>query len=323
MNNRWWRSFTARVSLDPAARDLFTETREVVSPLLDEAALRQLAHMRIESGQSFTEWLGGERSGRRTMHALEFEDYRGYTAGDDFRLIDWNAYARLGDLFVKTSVAEEAMSIDFLIDCSRSMDWGRPTKLRYAARLAASLGALALMHGDHVRVVGLGAGDALAGAPLHGPGDLTRLTAELEALPARVATDFAGSMAALQPVAAPYGSVVVLSDLLAPLDDIETLDLLVSQGRDVFAIHIVDPSEVAPALRGPVELHDSETGAVTIRVITSAVRQQYTERFRERMAAIASRLTAGNIRYISASTAVAPVDFIGGGLRSEGMVAPL
>jgi len=323
VNNRLWRSFTARVGFAHAARNLPAGTRESAQPLLDEATLRQLARMRIESGRSFTEWLGGERQGRRKMHALEFEDYRGYTAGDDFRLIDWNAYARLGDLFVKTSVAEEAMSVEFLIDCSRSMDWGTPTKVRYAEQVAAALGALALIHGDHVRVVGVGDGDAMAGAPLHGTGDLAALTRQIEALPVRAATDFAGSVDAFRSVAEPYGAIVVLSDLLAPLGDVETLNLLVSQGRDVFVIHIIDPAEAEPALHGAVELRDRETGATTIRAITPAVRQQYVARFLERTEAIAARLAAGNVRYIPASTAVAPIDAIRNGLRGAGMVVPI
>ena len=319
--SRRWRRFAAWVRPGQAVLDSTTGIRETAQPLLDEATLRQLVRMRIESGRSFTEWLGGEHEGRRKMHGLEFEDYRGYTAGDDFRLIDWNANARLGELFVKTSIAEEARSIALLVDCSRSMDWGTPNKLHYAKQLAAALGALALMHGDRVRVLGVGNGNVLPGAPLHGPGDLASLTAELEDLPVLTTTDFAGSIASFQEVSEPHGAVVLLSDLLAPLADIETLDLLGIPGRDVFAIHIIDPAEATPSLHGTVELRDRETGSTTIRTITPAVRRQYTERFRERSAAIAARLAARSIRYISSSTAVAPVDFIGDGLRSGGLTA--
>lgn len=321
MNNRLWRSFAARVNRGRPMRNASTETREEAQPLLDEAMLRQLALMRIESGRSFTEWLGGEHQGRRKTHALEFEDYRGYTAGDDFRLIDWNVYARLGELFVKASVAEEAMSVDLLIDCSRSMDWGSPTKARYAAQLAAALGALALMHGDRVRIVGMGAGDARAGAPLYGPGDLSAMVADLETLPILTTTDFAGSIAAYQRVAEPHGAVVILSDLLAPLDDIASIDLLPSQGRDVFAVHIVDPAEAEPPLHGAVELRDRESGATTIRAVTPAVRRQYMARFRERTGEIEARLATGNIGYIPASTAIAPIDIVRDGLQRARMVA--
>jgi uncharacterized protein (DUF58 family) len=255
------------------------------------------------------------------MQAVEFEDYRGYTPGDDFRLIDWNAYARLGELFVKTSLAEETMAVSLLIDCSRSMDFGTPNKLRFAKQLAAALGALALLHGDHVRVFGLGDGEAFPGAPLYGPGELGTMTAELERLPVLPSTDLHGSIAAFQQLAEPHGVVIFLSDLLAPMAQIETLDFLELQGRFVVVVHVIDPSEAAPSLQGTIELRDRETGATSLVSMTPAVREQYGRRFQERAAAIEARLTKGMARYITASTAVAPIDFIASGLRQEGVVA--
>ena len=290
-------------------------------PLLDEAMLRQLMRLRIESGTSFTEWLTGEHEGRRKTHAIEFEDYRGYAEGDDFRLIDWNAYARLGELFVKTSVAEETMSIGLLIDCSRSMEWGRPTKLRYAKQLAAALGALALMHGDRVQAAGIGEGNALIGAPLYGPASVAALSAELEALPVMGSTDLAGSIASFQQQAQLPGLVVVLSDLLAPMTDIGALDFLALQERSIVVMHIIDPAEAAPDLAGTIELRDRESGATAIRAVTPDVRRHYIKRFQERAAAIESRLAQASIHYIAVSTALAPLDFIGSGLQGEGLVA--
>lgn len=321
MNRFPWRSVGERLRSGVPGRGVSEQRAGESGPLLDEATLRQLMRMRIESGQSFTEWLTGEHEGRRKTHAVEFEDYRGYAEGDDFRLIDWNAYARLGELFVKTSLAEETLSIALLIDCSRSMDWGRPSKLRYAKQLAAALGALALMHGDRVRTAGIGGGESLIGAPLYGPASLATLTTELEALPVVPTTDLVGSIASFQQHAEPQGLVVVLSDLLAPMADIDTLDFLETQGRSIVVLHIIDPAEAAPALSGTVELRDRETGATTTRAVTPAVRQQYARRFQERTAAIKARLAADSIRYIAVTTSVAPLDFIGSGLRSEGMVA--
>jgi len=291
------------------------------APLLDEVLLRQLMRIRIEGDRSLTDWLAGEHEGMRKMQSLEFEDYRGYAPGDDFRLIDWNAYARLGDLFVKTSLAEEALPVSLLVDCSRSMDWGQPNKLRYAKRLAAALGALALMHGDSVRVFGLGDGGALPGAPLYSTGDMAALSAELERLPVFPATDLAGSVAVFGQVADQRGLVILLSDLLAPMAQIEMLGFLALQSRAAFAIHIVDPAEAAPPLHGAVELRDSETGGSSLLSITPAVRQRYAQRFGERTATIRAQLGAADIRYIGASTATPPVDFVANGLRQGGLVA--
>lgn len=318
-----WRSLATRLRApvrilgdrSPRTRD------DDAAPLLDEMLLRQLMHIRIEGDRSLTDWLAGEHEGQRKMQALEFEDYRGYVPGDDFRLIDWNAYARLGDLFVKTSLAEVTISVSLLVDCSRSMNWGVPTKLCYAKRLAAALGALALMHGDRVRVFGLGDGAAFPGAPLYSVGEMAALAADLERLPVFSATDLAGSVAAFGQLAEQRGVVILLSDLLAPMGQIEMLGFLALQGRAAFAIHVIDPAEAIPPLHGAVELRDSETGASSLLSVTPSIRQRYAERFGERTAAIRARLGAADIRYIAASTAIPPIDFVASGLRREGLVA--
>jgi uncharacterized protein (DUF58 family) len=316
-----WRAVADRIR--SAGREGRAQARrdDELEPILDEASLRQLMRIRLESGRSFTAWLTGERAGRRKMQAVEFEDYRGYVPGDDFRLIDWHAYARLGDLFVKTSLSDETVSVSLLVDCSNSMDWGAPTKFRHAKRLAATLGALALMHGDRVRVFGLGDDTALPGSSLYGQSGLTTLSADLEALPVFGGTDLRGSVATFQRLAEPYGVVILFSDLLVPLDDIEALDTLHLEGRTLVVIHIVDPAEAAPTLQGAVELRDSETGAVSLVSITAGVRRQYAARFQERMAAIEKRVSTGDTRYVRASTTVSPIDFLVNDLRREGVVA--
>ncbi len=293
---------------------------DAAEPILDEDALRQVLRIRLETGASFTAWLAGEHAGRRRTQALEFEDYRGYVPGDDFRLIDWNSYARLGDLYVKTSLTEEAVSVSLLVDCSKSMDWGTPNKLRYAERLAAALGALALLHGDRVQVFGLGAGKASASASLQGPGDLTALVGDLEALSIVETTDLPGSVADVQKSAEPNGVVIVLSDLLAPFEQIDALASLELEGRTLVVIHIVDPTEAAPSMHGPVELRDRETGVVKRLSISSAVRDQYVRRFEERIKVIQERVDMGDARYVFASTAISPIAFVANRLRAEGIV---
>jgi uncharacterized protein (DUF58 family) len=289
--------------------------------LLDETTLRQLTRMRIAGSQSFTDWLEGEHPGRRKMQALEFEDYRAYVPGDDFRQIDWNAYARLDGLFVKTSLAEETMSVALLIDCSKSMEWGRPTKLRYAMRLAAAIGALALLHGDRVRVFGIGgATNIMAGAQHYGPAELTPLVEDIDRLPVVQAADLRASVAAYQQIAEPRGAVLLIGDLLAPLDQIAALQSLALHGRYAVVIHVIDPLEVSPDIRGAAALRDRETGATSVVAMTPAIHAQYTDRFRKRAAAIQDSLAKGAIRYVAAPTELSPLELLANQLRREGVV---
>ena len=47
---------------------------------------------------------------------------------------------------------EEVLNVHLLVDASRSMDWGEPSKLRYARRIAAALGYIALNASNRVFV---------------------------------------------------------------------------------------------------------------------------------------------------------------------------
>src|SRR5947209_20231168 len=55
--------------------------------------------------------LGGEHRSRRRAPSTDFVDYRPYSAGDDFRRIDWNVYGRLGALQVKVTEGRERLHV--------------------------------------------------------------------------------------------------------------------------------------------------------------------------------------------------------------------
>src|SRR6185436_4760135 len=77
---------------------------------------------------------------------IEFEEVRPYQAGDDVRSIDWHRTARTGEPFVKTYVEERELTLVFLVDTSRSMDFGsrEATKREMAAGFCALLSYVAL-----------------------------------------------------------------------------------------------------------------------------------------------------------------------------------
>jgi len=82
----------------------------------------------------------GERVSRSRGSGMEFADHKEYSPGDDFRMIDWNVYARLDQFVVKVFETEENLSVAVILDASASMDFGavrsRP-RTRTPARDAA------------------------------------------------------------------------------------------------------------------------------------------------------------------------------------------
>src|SRR5438874_10987546 len=112
--------------------------------LLDGAFARRLERLTLVSRKRMVGQGQGDRRSLRKGSSLEFADYRHYVEGDDPARVDWNIYSRTDTLFVRLYEEEEVLNVHLLVDASRSMDWGEPSKLRYARRLAATLGYVAL-----------------------------------------------------------------------------------------------------------------------------------------------------------------------------------
>src|SRR5438552_11663176 len=121
-------------------------------PLLDPKFLARLEQLELVSRKIFVGKMKGERLSKRKGQSVEFADYRNYVVGDDLRFLDWNLFARLDKLFIRLFLEEEDLHVYFLIDNSLSMDFGDPSKLRFAKQLAAALGFVGLVNSDRVMI---------------------------------------------------------------------------------------------------------------------------------------------------------------------------
>src|SRR5712671_8192481 len=109
-------------------------------PLLDPQFLARLEQLELVSRKIFMGRMKGERRSKRKGQSVEFADYKNYVVGDDLRHLDWNLFARLDKLFIRLFLEEEDLHVYLLLDNSLSMDFGSPTKLRFAKQLVAALG---------------------------------------------------------------------------------------------------------------------------------------------------------------------------------------
>src|ERR1700727_3073876 len=117
---------------------------------LDASVLQRLDNIALLTRHPMATGRPGRRRSPLAGSSLEFSDYRRYAPGDDFRRIDWRAYARLERLFLRVFEAEENITVTVLIDCSDSMSHGTPSKAALASTLAAALSYIALKCEDRV-----------------------------------------------------------------------------------------------------------------------------------------------------------------------------
>jgi uncharacterized protein (DUF58 family) len=270
--------------------------------LLDDTFLQRLERLSALARRPASGGAGGEHRSRARAESTEFVDYRAYVPGDDLRRLDWNAYRRLGALHVKLAEAREHLSLNLLVDCSASMDWGAPDKLTYARWLAAALGYLALGRGDLVSVGCLGQ-HPRAVAGLRGRGRAVDLLRLLDDAAPDGQLDLAACVrqVLLERRPRPGGLAVLLSDVLG-FTLTNTLDLLLAAGYDVVLVQILSPQELEPEPGGDLELVDAETAEVLQVGLSQAALADYHRRLAAFLGETETTCWQRGLRYLRVRT---------------------
>ena len=274
----------------------------------DGAFLQRLERLSLLNRRPVPGPTAGARRSPRHGSSVEFADFRDYSPGDDFRRIDWSAYARLDRLFLRLYSAEEMTTLTLLLDHSSSMGIGSPPKGRTAAQLAAMFSFIALHSYDRVAVLGWGekidhylpaqAGKtgiprvwrSIAQIMTHAGMPTTRgAHSSSRTSPAKRPVPEATDFTALRDFGAfrrGPGLAVVFSDFLTDTDWRSGLCALRANGQEVTALQILAPEELLPSLRGDWKLRDIESGALVDVTISPRVLRRYEEQLAAHTAAL-------------------------------------
>lgn len=301
--------------------------------LFEEEFLRKLERLALLSRKAAAGKLQGERRSSKRGQSVEFADFRPYVAGDDFRRIDWNAYARLERFFIKLFIEEEDLTVHLLIDTSTSMNWGQPNKLWYAIRAAGALGYVALAGLDRVTVTAFGnerdRPDGVKYFPPHrGKSQALPLFSFLQSLaPGSLAhrpgdhapADLAGRLRAYAGTAAHPGPALLFSDLL---DDawLEGLRSLAGRGFEVTVVQVLAPDEVNPDLNGDLKLLDSESAAAVEITADYDLLERYRKGLQDWREELRRFCIARGMHYVSLETSLPFDELLFAWLRRQGVL---
>lgn len=299
----------------------------------DEAFLRRLERLAFIARRASAGQTQGERRSKKRGQSVEFSDFRPYAAGDDFRRIDWNAYARLERFFIKLFVEEEDLAVHLLIDSSRSMRWGSPEKLWYATRVAGALGYISLIGLDRVTIT------AIESGLINGAGYLPSIRGKRQALslfqvlnklckapekkisipdfdPALVLRTYAGTRA---PAGVKPGSLVLFSDLTHD-GWLEGLRALAARGFEITIIHVLATDEIDPQLEGDLKLIDCEDNAAVEITADYDLVARYRRTLVDWQQELNRFSSARGMIYIPISTAVPLDDLLFSVLERQGVL---
>ena len=248
--------------------------------LFEPDFVTRLEYLSIISKRVFRGSLLAQRRTMQMGSGIEFSDHREYAPGDDLRYLDWNVYARHGDLLLKRFQEEQDLHVYLMLDCSRSMAFGDPPKFDLARRLVAALAYIALADLDRISVLSF-SDEVIDEFPLtRGKARILPLMKFLEAQEVTGSdTDLERSAQGLLHRSRRSGMAIVVSDLFDERGFQTGLDQIRYRRFDSHVLQLHDPKEADPALLGDVELLDVETDSTRKVTVTEKNIRAYRKLF--------------------------------------------
>jgi len=247
-----------------------------------EQLAARLPPLLVEAERVATTVAQGVHGRRRVGTGETFWQFRQYQPGDPVPRIDWRESAKSMRLYIRETEWEAAQSVWLWRDGSPSMDYASrpelPTKRARVDLLLLALAALLIRGGERVALLGTGV------PPASGRAVLSRLALTLgrSAAPA--------DLPAFEPLPR-YGQVVVLGDLLAPLDALQAVvGRFAAAGLRGHLLQVLDPAEETLPFAGRVRFEGLEQEAPLVVSRVETVREEYMQKLahhREGLAAIA------------------------------------
>ncbi len=213
--------------------------------------------------------------------SVEFSEYRPYSTGDDLRSLDWKLFARTDRYYIKKFEDETNRRCYLILDQSRSMAFGslEYSKIDYAQTLVATFAYYLTLQRDSV---GLMTFDESVGEFISArqrEGHFRQMMVALSRPVTGTGTDLSRPLLQIAALVRRRGLIVLVSDMLAPVDELRTnLAYLRSRGHEVVIIRVVDPGELELKLKSPSMVVDMETQR-EIYLDPEAANEAYTQQF--------------------------------------------
>lgn len=270
--------------------------------LLDPDFMTRLEQLEIVSRKIHASRQKGERKSKRRGESAEFADYRNYVVGDDIRHIDWNIYARLDRLFLKLFLEEEELNVTVLLDSSRSMDYGEPSKLLYAKRITAAMAYLGLCRSHRVNLYAYNDSLAAQLAGLRSRLVMPRVVQFLQNLTPDGRSHFTAAARQFALRHTQKGVVLILSDFLDKGGFDDGLRYLLGRQLDIYVLQILSPQEIEPELTGDLKLVDCEDQDVAEITVSRPLLNKYQANLRAYCESLRDYCLRRGITYLLAPT---------------------
>jgi uncharacterized protein (DUF58 family) len=193
--------------------------------------LKRLQQLRIHLRKAVLGQRQGAHQSIRRGHGLEFAEYKSYSPGDDFRSIDWNVLARTDKIYTRQYREEQDVKVLLVLDYSKSLHISP-----LASQIALAIAYVTLSRGDKVSVLLPGVYQTPWSSA---PGSYHSIIKSLTMHNPVSSTEFLRTVGRASAEMKVPGRVIIISDLLFPLDDlITTLEHLYKRNFETTLVEI-------------------------------------------------------------------------------------
>ncbi|MBW3011065.1 DUF58 domain-containing protein [Candidatus Woesearchaeota archaeon] len=248
--------------------------------MISDDFLDQLNRFNLVIQKRVTSNYVGTRESVAMGHGLTFEDHQQYTPGDDYRRIDWKVYGRTDKLHVRRFEEERSLTIHILTDASASMKFKK--KWDYASMLTVGFAYLTLRENEKFQLSTF-AEEINSFRPKRGRAHLAQMIEILNNMKVEGKTDLIRAARTVKKSIFSRSMIVVISDFLYPLEDIETALALLGK-NDLKIIMLLDEKEYDLDFRGEYKLIDSENKSMLKTFISQRLRSGYKQKLDKHIA---------------------------------------
>lgn len=266
------------------------------SDLFDPQFLQSLSRLHLRAKRVAAGGRHADQRSRDLGAGIEFKDFRPYSAGDDFRAIDWTIYQRLGRVFLRLFEEMEDLPVYLVPDISRSLFLESPPRAKTGLRTALALASIALNQHDSVGIFPFSDQLDVLLRPQSGSGRIMRFASALAGLEPGKTTNLHESLRKLMALRLRPGLLVLISDFFEPGGLAPALRQLGRMRHKLLLVQLFRKSDRDPDLQGDYELVDCETGEAASVSITPAIRDRYRKSyatFEEQLTGFARKRGAG------------------------------
>lgn len=271
--------------------------------------LAGLGNLRLRAETLLSGTLAGMHRSPFQGFSAEFDQYRGYTPGDDPRFFDWKVFGRTGHAVVKRFRDETNTTLYLILDTSASMGFpaaGPFTKLSFASLFAAALATLAFRQRDAISLLH-GAYGMRGELPPHAGGaHYQEILRRLEALKPEGHTDLQALLGLAAQRLKSGSMILIFTDLWqdpAPL--LVGLRQIRARNQSVALVHVSHPGERRLREQGDMVYHDLESGE-RLRLQPEAFQAEYDKALQKHLDEVRGASQDLGVHWLSLDMAAPP-----------------